>query len=91
MTQTTSSSDLITFPCAFPIKAIGSHDPDTIALIKAIIHRHVPDNDIGPFTSRLSRTGQWLAMTVVIQAHSQQQLDAIYQELSAHPAIQFAL
>jgi putative lipoic acid-binding regulatory protein len=38
-------------------------------------------------TTRLSRNSRFLSVTVHINAESQDQLDAIYQELSAHKRV----
>ncbi|MEY4767812.1 MAG: hypothetical protein RL637_451, partial [Pseudomonadota bacterium] len=42
------------------------------------------------FHSRASKNGQYLAVTVTIEASSQAQLDAIYYSLTAHPLVLMA-
>jgi putative lipoic acid-binding regulatory protein len=42
-------------------------------------------------TSRPSKDGNFMAITVIIEASSKKQLDAIYQELTDHPHVLMAL
>ena len=74
---------LLAFPCDFPIKAMGRADSgfDTRAL--DIVRRHAPDFDPQSMRTAVSRNGNYLSITFVIPADSQEQLDAIYVELTA--------
>ncbi|MDY0049724.1 MAG: DUF493 domain-containing protein, partial [Halothiobacillaceae bacterium] len=40
---------------------------------------------------RPSRTGQYVGLTVVVEARSREQLDALYCELTAHPRVSMCL
>jgi putative lipoic acid-binding regulatory protein len=82
---------LLVFPCAFPIKVMGSAEPGFEALVVEIVRRHAPDLGESAVTRRGSRAGRYLAVTVTVQAQSQAQLDAIYRELSVHPRVLMAL
>jgi len=42
-------------------------------------------------TLRESRGGKWVSVTLVIEATSKAQLDAIYRELSAHEKVVWAI
>lgn len=73
---------LLEFPCKFPIKAMGRHSEEFQSAVKQIVFRHAdmwPGEDVQLTTSR---AGNFLSVTTVIEAISQSQLDAIYQELS---------
>lgn len=89
--QSASSETLLTFPCRFPIKAMGSAERDIPAVVLDIIGRHAPDLRPAQVRRRSSASGKWQAVTVVIEAKSKAQLDAIYQDLTAHEAIVYAL
>ena len=78
---------LLEFPCSFPIKAMGRTADGIEAIMVEIIERHAPETGPDSVRSRPSRNGNWIAVTVVIEASSKAQLDAIYQELSAHEQI----
>ena len=75
------------FPCQFPIKAMGRNVPDLDAIIVALIRCHVDDISEGAVTTRLSKGGKFIAITVEIEAQSKAQLDAIYTDLNACPHI----
>lgn len=82
---------LMEFPCEFSIKAMGLAQGNLHAHVLSIVRRHVDDLHENSTKSRPSRTGKYLSITVTIQARSQQQLDAIYQDLSDDERITMAL
>ncbi len=82
---------LLEFPCEFPIKAMGKCSAVFEAQVIDIMRRHVPDLDETTITRRLSQGGNYLAITVTIQAASRAQLDAIYQDLTACKDVLMAL
>ncbi len=85
------SGSLLEFPCSFPIKALGREQDDFEQLVLAIIRRHAPDTKPTQVSNRASRRGRYLSVTVTINAESQNQLDAIYRDLSAHECVIMAL
>jgi putative lipoic acid-binding regulatory protein len=64
---------------------------DFDAVVVEIVRRHAPDLMEGAVTSRPSKGGKWVSVTITIQATSQQQLDAIYQALSDHDRVVMVL
>jgi putative lipoic acid-binding regulatory protein len=82
---------LLEFPCQFPIKVMGRTSPDLDVSVVEIVRRHSPDIKEGAITSRPSKGGNYTAITVIIDASSRQQLDAIYQDLTNSPHILMAL
>jgi putative lipoic acid-binding regulatory protein len=82
---------LLEFPCQFPVKAMGRTDLELDLLVIEILRRHVDNINENAVTTRPSKDGNYIAVTVVIEASSKQQLDAIYQDLTDHPHILMAL
>jgi putative lipoic acid-binding regulatory protein len=82
---------LLQFPCDFPIKAMGRDEDDLTGVVVSIVRRHVERLGEGAVTTRASSGGSYLSITVTITATSQAQLDAIYRELTDHPAVIMAL
>lgn len=82
---------LLEFPCQFAIKAMGKNSDAFDVLVVGIVRRHVSDIHEGAVSIRPSKAGTYLSVTVMIEASSRQQLDAIYQDLSDHPDILMAL
>jgi putative lipoic acid-binding regulatory protein len=78
---------LLTFPCAFPMKIMGRREDGFAQLVCEIVMKHAPDFDPATLEMRSSKQGRYLSLTVTIQAKSREQLDALYSELSGHPAV----
>ena len=85
------NESLLKFPCEFPVKALGQHRTEFDLLVVEIIRRHVSEISEGAVKSRLSSGGKYISVTVTIRAQSQQQLDAIYQDLTNCTDILMAL
>ena len=79
------------FPCIFPVKVMGANQDDFESLVVSIIKKHASLATGEVVTARLSRGGRFLSLTVRIHAESQDQLDAIYRELSAHERVRMML
>jgi len=86
-----NDDSLFKFPCEFPIKAIGRKIDDLDAIVFSIVHRHVPSLSEAAIRSRLSKQGNYISLTITIMATSRQQLDAIYQDLTACEYIMMVL
>lgn len=84
-------SSLIEFPCDFPVKIMGIASENFTATIVAIVMRHASDFDSSRIEQRPSKAGNYLSLTCTVRAVSQQQLDALYRELTAHPLVKIAL
>lgn len=80
-------SELTTFPCIFPVKVMGANQDDFESLVLEIIQKHASIATEEVIPPRLSRGGRFISVTVHINAESQDQLDAIYRELSAHKRV----
>jgi len=73
---------LLQFPCKFPIKAMGLATPGFQSTVFNIVKQHVPDLKESDLSARPSKDGKYLAITINIEASSQQQLDKIYMALN---------
>ncbi|MGB5590267.1 MAG: DUF493 domain-containing protein [Gammaproteobacteria bacterium] len=82
---------LLEFPCDFPVKVVGRSTPEFEALVKQIVERHAGPVDPEHIRGRPSRDGNFVALTCLIRAQNQAQLDALYQELSDNPDVLMAL
>jgi len=92
MTDRPSSEEsLLDFPCDFPVKVLGRAAEDFVAVVTEIVTRHVPELDESRITTRPSRDGNFVSVTFTIVARDRQQLDTLYEELSAHDRVLMAL
>jgi len=92
MTDRPSSEEsLLDFPCDFPVKVLGRAAEDFVAVVTEIVTRHVPELDERRITTRASRDGNFVSVTFTILARNREQLDTLYEELSAHDRVLMAL
>jgi putative lipoic acid-binding regulatory protein len=82
---------LITFPCLFPIKVMGTASDAFEGAVVSIVNQHVSDLGEGAIVPKLSKNGNYISLTVTINAKSQKQLDALYQALTDEPSILMVL
>jgi putative lipoic acid-binding regulatory protein len=82
---------LLQFPCQFPIKVMGRSGDEFEFAVVQILRRHIPNLAEGAIRRRDSKQNNYAALTVVVDAQSREQLDAIYQDLSACEHILMAL
>ena len=81
----------LAFPCAFPIKIVGRREGRFAQGVMEIVLRHAPDFQPASMEMRPSRQGKYLSLTVVINAVSREQLDALYRELCDHSPVVMVL
>jgi uncharacterized protein len=89
--MTDSDETVWKFPCFFPLKAFGRNSDDFEALVVEIVRRHVPDLDDSAVSSRTSSGDAYRSVTATFTAHSREQLDALYSELTSHAEILMVL
>tara|TARA_B100000029_G_scaffold404571_1_gene404642 strand:+ start:119 stop:391 length:273 start_codon:yes stop_codon:yes gene_type:complete len=82
---------IIKFPCQFPIKVMGIASDNFHIVIFDIIKKHVSDLSEEAIKSRLSKKGNYVSVTVTIEAESREQLDNIYYDLTEHKMVLMAL
>ncbi|MEX2523509.1 MAG: DUF493 domain-containing protein [Gammaproteobacteria bacterium] len=75
----------------FPVKAMGAAEEDFDGLVVSLVRRHSPDLAESAVKTRLSRNGNYMSVTVTVEARSREQLDAIYTDLTAHERVLIAL
>ena len=82
---------LIEYPCAFPIKVMGRTQSGFAQVVLDIVQRHDPGFDPASVEMRPSREGNYLSLSVTIQATSREHLDRVYQDLCDHPMVTMVL
>jgi len=80
--QDPNKQSLLEFPCRFPIKAMGRQSEEFEMLVTRIVLEHAELWPGEPVRSVPSKAGNFVSVTAVIEARSQQQLDAIYSDLT---------
>ncbi len=82
---------ILEFPCQFPIKIMGRDHAAFHEAARSIVGRHAGDISDDAVRQAASRKGNFVSVTITIEATSQQQLDDIYQDLTADEEILVAL
>ena len=80
--DTEEQETLLEFPCKFPVKAMGRSDDGFEAMVTKIILVHAEIFAGEPVTTNPSSSGNYISVTVTIEAVSKAQLDRIYQDLT---------
>ena len=82
---------LIEYPCAFPIKVMGARVEGFIEAITRVALQFDPGFDATSIEQRPSKAGNYLGLTLTINATSREQLDELYRTLSTHPMVKIVL
>lgn len=85
------SESLLEFPCDFPLKVMGRNETGFREVVVELVETHVGTLASDRVSERESRDGNFLALTIMLRAESQAQLDDIYEALSSHDRILMVL
>ncbi len=86
-----SEESVIKFPTPFPIKMMGRDTPEFRATVRALVEKHAGPIDDSAISDAISRKGNFVSITITVIATSQEQLDNIYRDVSAHDDVLMAL
>ena len=89
--MTTPTESLIEYPCLFPIKVMGAQADGFVAAMVSIARQFDPAFDEARVELRPSKAGNYLGITLPINAISREQLDELYRTLSTHPMVKMVL
>jgi uncharacterized protein len=85
------SAPRIAFPCAYPIKIMGSSSASFISEVVQVCRTHAPATEEKHVTVRPSSKGNYTAVTVVIQATGVEQLERLFADLKTIDGIKMVL
>ncbi len=85
------TDEIMQFPCDLPIKVFGRNETDFADAAIAIVKSHVDTLEPSDVTQQSSREGRFISLTINIRAESREQVDAVYQDLSASDRILMVL
>ena len=89
--QGDGSASLIEYPSEFPIKVMGARVDGFVEAIVEVARRFDPAFDAARIELRPSGGGNYLGITLMINATSREQLDALYRALTSHPMVKVVL
>jgi putative lipoic acid-binding regulatory protein len=91
MHKSLSDESLLVFPCDFTLKIFGLASNNMVAIFGDIIQRHIFCFDLQTIQIRHSQNNQYIALSIKVPVHSQEQLNNIYQDLSSSPQVLMVL
>ncbi len=89
--ETGEQETLLEFPCKFPVKAMGRLEDGFEVLVTELILVHAEMYSGEVVTTNPSSSGNYISVTVTIEAFSKAQLDRIYQDLTDCEQVLIAL
>jgi len=82
---------LLKFPCDYDIKAMGRNSVDFESRVIMTVRRHFSRLSEAAISTRTSKGGKFLSVTVRVIAKDQSQLNAVYADLKRDERILMAL
>ena len=82
---------LIEYPSLFPIKVMGLKVDGYVHAVTEVARQFDPTFDASTVELRESKEGKYLGVTITVTATSREQLDNLYQALTAHPMVKVVL
>jgi len=82
---------LIEYPSRFPVKVMGANVDGFVHAVTVIARQFDPGFDAASVELRDSKAGNYLGITITINATSREQLDELYRTLSTHPMVKVVL
>lgn len=82
---------LIEYPSLFPIKVMGANVDGFAEAVISVARQFDPAFDVETIETRPSSGGNYLGLTITINATSREQLDELYRTLSTHPMVKVVL
>ena len=87
----TKNTDLLQFPCQFPIKVMGKNTSSFIDDIQTILCTHFPEIEVSSIQKKASKEGKYISISVTVEAQNKEQLDKLYLEITEHAEVVMAL
>ena len=82
---------LIEYPSVFPIKVMGALVDGFAEALCQVALKFDPNFDASRVELRPSKGGNYLGVTLHINATSREQLDGLYRALTSHPMVKIVL
>jgi putative lipoic acid-binding regulatory protein len=89
--MTPTRQSLLQFPCSFPLKVIGKNVEAFELEVMSVMLKYLTGSTPTHCTRRFSAGNKYLALTISFMAESQEQIDAIYQELNGLELVLYTL
>ena len=85
------SEPRITFPCEYPIKVVGDVRENFHEEVYDVVIRHDPSMTTSRVSQRTSRKGNYVSISFMLEAHSEQQLQDLFSDLKEIESVRMVL
>lgn len=89
--ENNQEESVLKFPMDFPIKIMGLNNPTFPGIICDLASEHFDDFNKKTLNISFSKTKKYMALSIVVNAQSKEQLDNFYLALTKHPMVKVAL
>ena len=86
-----TSPEMLTFPCAYPIKVMMRAGAEPRAHVDAVFSRHAGADVAASATERYSAQRNFLAVTYTIQAVDAQHIASLFADVKNIPGVMMVL
>jgi putative lipoic acid-binding regulatory protein len=81
----------LTFPCVYPVKAMGANTEKFKQEMLFIAQKHFEEVNESHVRTNQSKTGKYQSVTIHVEATSRVQLEALFMEIKAHIDVKWML
>ena len=81
----------LTFPCDYPVKAMGNNTNSFLEEMLFIAQKHCTDTKDCDVSCKQSRTGKYQSVTINVHVKSRQQLEDLFADLKQHKDVKWLL
>ncbi|MDX1492013.1 MAG: DUF493 domain-containing protein [Pseudohongiellaceae bacterium] len=89
--MSTHKPPVIEFPCSYPIKVMGFATPNFTEEIVAVVNKHAPGVCDEHVSVKPSAKGNYVSITIVIEATGEEQLTIMFKELKTNASVKMVL
>ncbi len=86
-----SNEGLLEFPCELPIKVFGRNVEGFRSRVVELVNSHVDELADDRVREQFSRDNGYASLSITVRAESREQVDRLYNELSANEEIMMVL
>ncbi len=90
-TKADQEAPRITFPCRYPVKVMGEAADGFELQVLEIFQRHSPEVTEEHMVARPSAKGNYIALTITIEATGIEQLEMLFTDLKTLTAVKLVL
>lgn len=81
----------IIFPCDYPIKVVGDVTERFHTEVYEIVARHDPTMTTDRVSQKTSKKGNFISISFMLVAHSEEQLQALFEDLKTIESVRLVL